>query len=296
MRDDAITVGAMAVIAMCVATAAHEAAGHGGACLLLGGRITLLTSVYFRCAVESPLVSPAGPLGNLMAGLAGWSMLRLLPQSWPRTKLFSLFLTAFSFFWAFGYLVYSLARNDGDYAIAFRDLLGVQDTSARAIGIATGVALYLLFSGAFASTARKLFGERATGLLQTAWLAASAAAVGAAALYAPDRRGAMIEAALEIGAASIPLLIPRRNAPRTGTLRPISRSPKWVAAAIAVFGVFALTLGAGYASQAATTSAASACLHGRRGDRACRWHDPLRPAISSPASLAYRDRHCRNNG
>ena len=49
-QDDAATIAAAAIIAACLTTIAHEALGHGGACLASGGRIVLLTSVYFECA------------------------------------------------------------------------------------------------------------------------------------------------------------------------------------------------------------------------------------------------------
>lgn len=248
MRDDAVTVGAIAVIAMCAATVAHEAVGHGSACLLLGGRITLLTSVYFRCAVESRFVSPAGPLGNLVAGLIGWTAMRMLPASLSRAKLFALLLAGFSFFWAFGYLVSSLATNNGDYAIAAHDFLGQSYAQWRVGGIVAGAVLYLLFSRAFVAAAAELLGQRTTNILRIAWLAATIAAVAAAALYAPDRNDAMIQAVLEIGAASVPLLIPRRHAVGVGNMPPVARSPAWIAAAIIVFAVFALTLGAGFPS------------------------------------------------
>jgi hypothetical protein len=87
MRDNAVMVGAIAIIAMCVATAAHEAVGHGGVCLLLGGRIAQLTSVYFRCALESRFVAPAGPAGNLAAGLIAWAALKWIPATFPRARL-----------------------------------------------------------------------------------------------------------------------------------------------------------------------------------------------------------------
>jgi hypothetical protein len=246
MRDDAITAGAVAVIAMCVATAAHEAAGHGGACLLLGGRITLLTSAYFHCDTRSIFVSPAGPLGNLVAGLAGWAALRLLPNSHPRVKLFALLLTAFSFFWAFAYLVSSLATGSGDYAIAFHDFLGDQYSLWRAGGIVAGVVFYVLFSRRLAATAAGLFGARTTYLMRTAWLAATVATVAAASFYAPGRGHAMKEAGLEIGVAAIPLLLPRRQAQSPGDAPAIARSTGWIAVAIIVLAVFAFTLGAGY--------------------------------------------------
>jgi hypothetical protein len=246
MRDDAITVGAIAIIAMCVATAAHEAVGHGGACLLLGGRITLLTSAYFHCAVKSIYVSPAGPLGNFLAGFGGWAAMRLLPVSHPRARLFALLVTAFSFYWAFAYLVSSLATGEGDYAITVRDFLGNPDTFWRAGGIVIGAALYLLFSRALAARTITFFGQRATRMLQTAWLAATLATIAAAALYMPDRAHAMKEAGLEIGVASIPLVIPRRHAEGAGEMPPVSRSAGWIAAAVVVFAAFALTLGRGY--------------------------------------------------
>jgi hypothetical protein len=247
MRDDKITVGAVAIIAMCVATAAHEAMGHGTACLLLGGRITLLTSVYFHCAVQSRFVSPAGPLGNLLAAVAGWAAMRLLPTSHPRAKLFALLLMAFSLFWAFGYLVSSLVTGNGDYAIAMRDFLGKTEETSRICGIVAGAVLYLLFSGHFGAESTRLLGTRAARVSRAAWLAATVAAIVAAALYRPGRGDAMFQAGLEIGAASIPLLIPRRGN-GAGELPPIARSMAWLAVAVILFAGFALTLGAGYTS------------------------------------------------
>lgn len=230
---------------MCLATVAHEAVGHGSACLLLGGHITLLTNVYFRCAVASRLVSPAGSLGNLVAGLIGWATMRTLPASFPRAKLLALLLTGFSFFWAFGYLVSSLVTNNGDYAIAGRDFLGQSYAQWRIGGVVAGAVLYLLFNRAFATAATELLGQRTINTLRVAWFAATIAAVAAAALYVPGRGAAMLQAGLEIGAASIPLLIPRRQAAGAGTMPPVARSVGWIAAAIVTFAAFALTFGAG---------------------------------------------------
>jgi hypothetical protein len=84
--------------------------------------------------------------------------------------------------------------------------------------------------------------------MQMAWFAATVAAIAAAVLYRPDRAHAMFEAALEIGVASVVLLIPRRRGTGTGEMLPIARSTAWLASAIIVFVFFALTLGAGYTS------------------------------------------------
>ena len=37
----------------------HEGAGHGGACLLVGGKPLALSSVYFECSAESRFVLAA---------------------------------------------------------------------------------------------------------------------------------------------------------------------------------------------------------------------------------------------
>jgi hypothetical protein len=163
-------------------------------------------------------------------------------------KLFTLLVMAFSFFWAFGYLVSSVATGNGDYAITGRDFLGQAYGHWRGAGIAAGVVLYVLFTRLFAALAGRSFGGRATPLLRIAWLAASVSAIAAAALYAPARGDAMLQGALEIGVASIPLVISRRQAQGPGEISQIARSTAWIAVAAVTFAGFALTLGVGYAS------------------------------------------------
>ncbi|HSM97283.1 MAG TPA: hypothetical protein VLT91_14665, partial [Rhizomicrobium sp.] len=68
--NDTLTVAALALIAMCAVTFAHEALGHGGLCLLLGGRIDLLSSSIFRCSLRSGWIDAAGPAANLVVGFA----------------------------------------------------------------------------------------------------------------------------------------------------------------------------------------------------------------------------------
>src|SRR5258708_35955427 len=54
------TLAAIAAVAFIVACVSHEAVGHGGMCLAVGGRIALLTSVYFHCANGGPITHAAG--------------------------------------------------------------------------------------------------------------------------------------------------------------------------------------------------------------------------------------------
>lgn len=203
MSDDRLTVCAVAVIAACIVTTDHEAIGHGSACLLLGGRIKLLTSVYFDCAGSRASVAACGPLGNLIGATLAWLALKILPAGRPRLRLLLLLVMAMEFFWEAGYMLYSMALGEGDYAIAARAAFGALAWPLRIAIFCAGIALYMIAIRAAVSAARPF--ADAGALLRLSWFAASLAAVLASAFYAPDRGAAMIQGALEIGAGSIPL-------------------------------------------------------------------------------------------
>jgi hypothetical protein len=246
-RDDPAMISAIAVIAMIIATFAHEAVGHGSACLTAGGQITQLTSVYFDCSAMTGLVALAGPAGNLAAALLGWLALCLLAQAAIRARLLALLVMALSAFWAAGYLIYAMLKRHGDYALAAHELLGLPSQVWRPAGVLLGLVFYWVSARLVARGARDIVGARAGPALRTAWAAAGIGAVLAAALYRPDPGGAMVQATLEISAASIPLLfLVRRNA--AGPAAPlITRSIGWIAAAMILFAAFAVTLGRGIA-------------------------------------------------
>ena len=245
MRNDNATVAAIAVIAMCVATVAHEAVGHGAACLLAGGRITQLTSVYFQCAVQSRFVSPAGPVGNLIAAALAWLALQALPQSAVRARLLALLTMALSVFWMAGQLTSSAAMGQGDYAIAGYDFLGQPTNWWRACGVVLGIAIYLGSARLVAREAAALSVGPVAPVLRVAWLAAALGAIAAASFYAGDTHAAMWEAFLEIGANSFPLLLIARPPQQGANPNSIARSPAWIVAAILIFLAFAATLGRG---------------------------------------------------
>jgi hypothetical protein len=123
-RDDALTVAAIGIAAGCLATVAHEAIGHGGMCLAVGGRITMLSSVYFHCSSGGPLTDVAGPFGNMAAGGAAWLLLRHRHPLGSHGWLLILLLMAINWFWAAGYFVFSGVLDVGDWAFAARDILG----------------------------------------------------------------------------------------------------------------------------------------------------------------------------
>jgi len=74
--NDSWTVAAIGLMAMVLVTFDHEALGHGGMCLALGGRILELTSSIFRCNLRSAWIAPAGPLCNLIVGTLSLLLIR----------------------------------------------------------------------------------------------------------------------------------------------------------------------------------------------------------------------------
>jgi hypothetical protein len=246
--DDIPTVCAIAVLAVCATTVAHEVIGHGGACIALGGRITQLTNVYFQCSVQSVFVAPAGPAGNFFVGTLAWIAQRVLPPQLSRARLLSLLVMAFSFFWEAGYLVSSMVSGHGDYFTAAKDFLsGPQWAWRIELGLC-GLILYVLFIRTLGKCVAGFTTEsgRVSPLLGTAWLTAMATAWIAALLYAPARGDSFTGATCEILAAC-PMLYPfnRIRATQNDAAPPILRSYLWIGGGVVVFCLFAATLGRG---------------------------------------------------
>jgi hypothetical protein len=247
VRDDTLTVLAIGALAAMITTCAHEAVGHGGLCLLKGGHITRLTSVYFQCKPGMDGIALAGPIGNLTAALLAWLIRQTVPTSRVRLRLLLIFVTAFSLFWEAGYVIHAMIHDDGDWVFAARELFGRPETAWRIGGGILGVVLYGIGIWAMRSAMRP-FGPspaRAGALLRLGWVAGAVAAVLASLAYTPDR-DAIKEAALEIGAASWPMLLLsfglRTDASSVGA---VTRSWLWISAAVLGFAGFVATLGRG---------------------------------------------------
>src|SRR5579862_4174718 len=50
---DLATVTAIALVAYAASNVLHEAAGHGGVCIALGGKPLVLSSVHFECGEQA---------------------------------------------------------------------------------------------------------------------------------------------------------------------------------------------------------------------------------------------------
>jgi hypothetical protein len=123
VRPDWLTVAAVAVVVNVITTLIHEGLGHGGACILLGGKPLLLTSMQFQgdkqmlSSVAVRMISAAGPAANLVAAMVTIPFLRR-SEGAPGSGWFFLWLFAtVNLLVAAGYPLYSGMGNIGDFAV-----------------------------------------------------------------------------------------------------------------------------------------------------------------------------------
>ena len=145
---DALTVIAVSALAFIVSNVLHEGLGHGGACLLVGGKPLSLTAVYFDSDsrglsdLQSRVIAAGGPLVNLITGLAGLIALRVMKGVPGPGRYFLWLVTTLGLFMATGYLLFSGVGGIGDLAIVTK---GLEPAWLwRVVLTLAGSALYLL--------------------------------------------------------------------------------------------------------------------------------------------------------
>jgi hypothetical protein len=249
-RNDRLTVAAIGLAAMCLVTFDHEALGHGGMCLALGGHIRILTSSVFRCDLRSVWIDPAGPFGNLLIGALALAFAGAVPRRSAGIRLFLILVACFSFFWEAGYVIEAMRSRHGDLYSAGLDFLGEPSTWWRIGGALAGLSLYLFTARWASRSLLDLWPRAATarGVARTAWAAASLGAALAALAYSGEGFDDLRDAILEIGASSWPLLIIPRSNPSTAEALPaevIVRNWAVVCASALVYAIFAAGLGRG---------------------------------------------------
>jgi len=118
---DPLTIVAIGLMVGVLADFIHEGLGHGGACLLVGGKPTLLTSMNFgwddtgssRWALRA--VAAGGTIANLLAGALALAMLRRR-SSLVHLHYFLWLFAAVNLYVGTGYFLYSGMSNIGDWA------------------------------------------------------------------------------------------------------------------------------------------------------------------------------------
>jgi hypothetical protein len=121
-RHDLLTVAAIGLVAYALANLLHEGLGHGGACLLVGGKPRVLSSLHFDGDTEglsrgaNRLIAAGGTLVNLLVGaaaLAALSRSRTLPA---QVRYFFWLLAFVNLLQGTGYFLFSGVAGIGDWA------------------------------------------------------------------------------------------------------------------------------------------------------------------------------------
>lgn len=144
-------IAALAALAWIAAAALHEGAGHGLACLAVGGEPLRWSTFHFGCGQGDGsvwarrIVAGAGSLVNLILMVLGWVWWRRSGSAWMR--LAAWIVLVLNGLTVFGYLVFSAAFDIGDWNRA-GVLLGVADARlARGFLAVVGLAGYAAVVG-----------------------------------------------------------------------------------------------------------------------------------------------------
>jgi hypothetical protein len=207
-KDDGWTLAAAGIAAACLASIAHEAVGHGGACLAVGGKVTLLTATRFACNQGNILVDLAGPLMNLISAAVALALLRTGWGALPAARLFLIMVGALNLCWFAGEMVAAPFADGYDQATIARQL--GWSPVWKPVSAALGVAFYAATIAYLAVQWRQqiVLGDTPGQLRLRFGIAYSAATVSfllAGASWARNPRYGALEAFLTIGVAAAPL-------------------------------------------------------------------------------------------
>ena len=133
-----MTVGSIGVLAYMLGNVLHEGLGHGGACLLVGAKPLVISSVHFECSSETRLVFAGGTLINLLAGIVFFELARLTGRGHPRLRYFFWIAMTVNLYAGTGYFLFSGIGGIGDWA-GFIEGLGPQWVWRVAMTILGGV-------------------------------------------------------------------------------------------------------------------------------------------------------------
>lgn len=121
-EDSAMMLAALGILAYAASMMTHEALGHGGYCLALGGHNVMLTAWGESCDLHAPGIEAAGPGLQFGAALLAWLMLRLVSPDVARLRYFLWLYMVFDLLVSSGYVAFSGVANFGDAAVLIAGL------------------------------------------------------------------------------------------------------------------------------------------------------------------------------
>jgi hypothetical protein len=142
VETDLPTIACIGIVAYVLGNLVHEDLGHGGACLLTGGRPLLVTTVNMECSVDNRLVIAGGSIMNVAAAGLWFLLTRATRRTSPHLKYFAWLSMTANMLSAAGYLAFSGIGGFGDWAMFIQ---GFSPQWAWRVGLAViGAAAYML--------------------------------------------------------------------------------------------------------------------------------------------------------
>jgi len=249
-RDSLATLVAVSLIAYVSADVAHHALGHGAACLVLGGQIHSLSSIFVNCSLTGAAIDLAGPFANLLIGLVAALFARIALRQTTSARLFCILAAAFNLQWFALQLVFSAATLTDDWAFAVQEfhVSSLARYGLIAIGALSYVVTVQFIAAQMAPFARPV--SRARTIVGTAWLTAGVIACATALLDANPAAAILRNAGpqsllLSIGLLFVPARAARLSCSSAASM--LARSFPWILAATLVGAASIVFLGPGIA-------------------------------------------------
>jgi hypothetical protein len=186
VRNDVVTIAAVAAVVYAIVSLVHEGLGHGGACLIVRGIPRELSSMDFDCdllglgVASEKIVAAGGTIANLILGLSAVALYRRTPITSSPLWRFSVWLfAAVNLMTGTGYFLFSGVGGIGDWAVVIDGLKppwlwrGVLAVSGAGLYFVTTVYLFNSL-GPLIGTARPERYRRALGLATVSYIAGGA--------------------------------------------------------------------------------------------------------------------------
>jgi hypothetical protein len=259
---DLLTLASLALVAYALANVVHEGIGHGGTCLLVGGRPLVLTSMHFQGDTEGlparadRLIAAGGTIANLVAAALALPWLRWGRDRSPAAWTFAWIFASVNLLQATGYPLFSGVGGIGDWAAVTRGWTP-EWLWRVALAVMGGVCYFLSVLWAMKTLATRLE-ETGRARVKAAYVYTLTPYLVGGALYVAaglvNPAGMMLVAVSAVAAsfggtsgfAWGPLLLHDPDIPSaSGPVGLLTRSWGWVALAGVVGGAFIAVLGPG---------------------------------------------------